>query len=72
MPTSGAATARDNRWHSDGSLLYQFLPDSSIGLIWAHNDGVNHTYRSYGGAYYYYPGDYRSRHERQYGAADLQ
>jgi iron complex outermembrane recepter protein len=38
---------RDNRWHSDGNLLYQFLPHSSIGLIWSFNDGINHTYRAY-------------------------
>ncbi|HTW34049.1 MAG TPA: TonB-dependent receptor [Rhizomicrobium sp.] len=48
----------DRRWHSDGSLLYQFLPHSSIGLIWAYNNGLNDEYRSYGGAYEYYPGDY--------------
>ena len=48
----------DRRWHSDGSLLWQFLPHSSIGLIWSYNDGQNDAYRSYGGAYFYYPGDY--------------
>jgi iron complex outermembrane recepter protein len=48
----------DRRWHSDGNLLWQFLPHSSIGLIWAYNDGLNDSYRSYGGGYYYYPGDY--------------
>jgi len=48
----------DRRWHSDGNLLWQFLPHSSIGLIWSYNDGQNDSYRSYGGAYFYYPGDY--------------
>jgi iron complex outermembrane recepter protein len=48
----------DRRWHSDGSLLWQFLPHSSVGLIWSYNDGQNDAYRSYGGAYYYFPGDF--------------
>jgi iron complex outermembrane receptor protein len=63
----------DRRWHSDGSLLWQFLPHSSIGLIWSYNDGQNDAYRSYGGAYFYYPGDYEvgtSGHTIRSGAAE--
>jgi len=37
----------DNRGHSDGNLLWQFLPHSSVGLTWAYNNAINNYYRDY-------------------------
>jgi iron complex outermembrane recepter protein len=37
----------DRRDHSDGNLLWQFLPHSSVGLIWLFNDAFDYEYRGY-------------------------
>lgn len=37
----------DNRMHSDGNFLWQFLPHSSLGLTWAYNNAVDNYYRDY-------------------------
>jgi len=38
---------RDDKYHTDGYLLYQLRPHSSVGLTWAYNDGFDNSYRSY-------------------------
>ena len=37
----------DSRYHTDGNWVWQFLPESSIGLTWAYNDAVLDYYRDY-------------------------
>jgi iron complex outermembrane receptor protein len=38
-----------DRSHTDGNLVWQILPHSTIGLTWAYNDAVSDYYRDYGG-----------------------